>query len=390
MVAGHLTEKKGLYYIVLQYTTWEGVYKHKWIPTKLHVKGNKKRAEEMLMEARRNFVPETAPVEKDMLFADFLEKWLEINKPAVQLSTYSSYSHMVKHVVGPYFRKKKITLSGLKPMDIQNYYMQELKRVKASSILHYHVVIYKALKYAFKTDLIPSNPADKIERPRKERFIGSFYDSEEMDKLFDAVKGTGLELPVFLGAFYGLRRSEILGLKWDAIDFTRNTLTIQHTVVECNIDGKQIFVQSDSTKTKSSMRTLPLVPQFREKLLAVKQQQEENQKLCGKSYCKDYMGYVCVNEMSNLTKPSYITDTFQKILKRNSLRKIRFHDLRHTCASLLLANGISMKQIQIWLGHSTFATTADIYSHLDFSAQIESGEVMDGMYDRHDKAAANA
>ncbi|MPM05394.1 Tyrosine recombinase XerC [bioreactor metagenome] len=376
MVAGHLTEKKGLYYIVLQYPTWEGVYKHKWIPTKLHVKGNKKRAEEMLMEARRNFVPETAPVEKDMLFADFLEKWLEINKPAIQLTTYSSYSNMVKRVIGPYFRKKKITLSGLKPMDIQNYYTEELKRVKASSVLHYNVVIHKALKYAFKTDLIPSNPADKIERPRKERFTGSFYDSEEMDKLFEAVKGTRLELPVFLGAFYGLRRSEVLGLKWDAIDFSKNTLTIQHTVVECCIDGKQIFVQSDSTKTKSSMRTLPLVPQFREKLLAVKQQQEENQKLCGNSYGKDYKGYVCVNEMGDLTKPSYITDTFQKVLKRNGLRKIRFHDLRHSCASMLLRNNVPMKQIQEWLGHSDFSTTANIYAHLDYSSKISSAEAL--------------
>ncbi|MEA4920891.1 MAG: site-specific integrase [Clostridiaceae bacterium] len=126
----------------------------------------------------------------------------------------------------------------------------------------------------------------------------------------------------------------------------------------------------------AAMRTLPLVPQFREKLLAVKQQQEENQKLCGNSYCKDYKGYVCVNEMGDLTKPSYITDTFQKVLKKNDLRKIRFHDLGHSCASMLLRNNVPMKQIQEWLRHSDFSTTANIYAHLDYSSKISSAEAL--------------
>lgn len=97
--------------------------------------------------------------------------------------------------------------------------MQQLNRVKANSVIHYHAVIHRALKYAVKIDLIDVKPADKVERPKVEKFVGSFYDSGEVEKLFEAAKGTLLEIPIFLGAFYGLRRSEVLGLRWSAIDF---------------------------------------------------------------------------------------------------------------------------------------------------------------------------
>lgn len=376
MVAGHLQEKKGLFYIVLSYYDEFEKRKTKWIPTGLPIKGNKKRAEAMLMEQRRTFDPENKPVDGDILFADYMEKWLEIIKSSIQKTTYSSYSNMVKGVIAPYFRKRKITLGNLQASDIQDFYTEQLKRVKASSVIHYHANIHKALKYAFKTDLINQNPADKIERPKKERFTGSFYDSEEINQLFEAAKGDLLELPILFGAFYGLRRSEVIGLKWDAIDFVNDTIIIRHTVTTCNLDGKSVTIASDSTKTKSSMRTLPLVPAFKSKLLAHQQAQEENRRLCGRSYCKQYLDYICVDGMGNLTKPGYVTASFPAFLKNNGLRKIRYHDLRHSCASLLLANGVPMKQIQEWLGHSDFSTTANVYAHLDYNSKISSAAAL--------------
>lgn len=120
------------------------------------------------------------------------------------------------------------------------------------------LLFYRALKYAVKIDLISVNPADKVERPKADKFIGSFYDSNEVQALFEAAKGTLIEIPIFLDAFYGLRRSEALGLKWDAIDFQNNTITIRHTVTSCNLDGKHIQIAQDTTKTKSSLKTLPL------------------------------------------------------------------------------------------------------------------------------------
>ena len=330
MVAGHLSEKKGYYYAVLNYKDYTGKRKSKWVSTGLPVKGNKRRAEKILADIKRDFVPEEPKrIEANMLFSDYMESWLNIIKGSVAVPTYSSYSEIVNKNIIPYFRERKITLQGLTAKDIQAFYLHELQRVSASTVIHYHANIHKALKYAVKIDLIEVNPADKVERPKRKQYVGSFYDADEINALFEAAKGTKLELPILFGAFYGLRRSEAVGLKWDAIDFEQNTIVIRHTVTQCNVDGKKVIVASDTTKTKSSRRTLPLVPFVKERLLALKEEQAENRRLCGRSYIKEYLGYVCVNEIGDLIKPSYVTRSFSKLLQANGFRHIRFHDLRH-------------------------------------------------------------
>ena len=380
MVAGHLQEKNDFYYIVLSYKDAAGKRKTKWEATGLSVKRNKKKAEALLLERRRNFMVSTAPAEirldDDILFSDFMLKWLEVTKSSVQITTYASYQGMVERIIAPYFRKRGIKLVDLKATDLQDFYTKQLERVKANSVIHYHANIHKALKYAVKIDLIPTNPADKVERPKKNEFKGSYYSADEIHALTEIAEGTKLEIPVLLASFYGLRRSEVLGLKWDAIDFDQNTITIRHTVTSCDLDGKRVLVASDTTKTKSSMRTLPLVPFMRERLLTLKEEQQENRRLCGRSYIKDYLEYVCVNEIGDLIKPHYVTESFPKLLKAKGMRQIRYHDLRHSCASLLLANGVPMKQIQEWLGHSDFSTTANIYAHLDYASKLSSAQAM--------------
>ena len=380
MVAGHLQEKHGIYYIVLSYKDSSGKRKTKCESTGLPVKKNKKKAESLLLDRRRTFVPpqEQAeiPLDDCILFADFMIKWLEIVKSSIQITTYASYQTMIQGVIVPYFRKKDIRLADLKAVDLQEFYTKQLERVKANSVIHYHAAIHKALKYAVKIDLIPTNPADKVERPKKNEFRGNFYSAEEINLLLEVVRGTKLEIPVLMGAFYGLRRSEVLGLKWDAIDFEANTLEIRHIVTQAYLDGKKMIVQADRAKNKSSLRTLPLVPQIRDRLLELKGQQETYRKLCGRCYNKEYLGYLCVDEVGNIFRPNYISEAFSKTLKANGMRPIRFHDLRHSCASLLLANGVPMKQIQEWLGHSDFSTTANIYAHLDYSSKLSSAQAM--------------
>ena len=384
MVAGHLQEKNGMFYVVLNYRDENGKRKTPWISTNLPVKGNKKRAENFMMDVRRNFVPpnvqrieEREAMQKgDILFTDFLLKWLRVAKSTVKLTTYASYEMMATRIIIPYFETLNIKLKELTTEDIQEFYSAQLERVSANTVIHYHAVIHRALKYAVKIKTIQSNPAVNVERPRKEKFIGSFYDKKEINTLFDIIQGHPLEVAIKLAAFYGLRREEIIGLKWTAIDFENNTLTIQHTVTECNLDGKHIEVASDTAKTDSSLRTMPLVTNFRAMLLAKKEKQEHYRKLCGRSYCKEYLDYIFVNEMGERWKPRYLSDGFKKILEQNGLRRIRFHDLRHTCASLLLANNVPMKKIQEWLGRSDFSTTANIYAHLDFQSKISSAEAM--------------
>ena len=130
----------------------------------------------------------------------------------------------------------------------------------------------------------------------------------------------------------------------------------------------------------SAYRTLPLIPQIEEELLIEREKQEDLRKVMRSAYSKQYAEYICVDALGRLITPQYVSNHFQVILKANGLRKIRFHDLRHSCASLLLANNIPMKMIQDWLGHSDMATTADIYSHIDSASKLASanaiGEVL--------------
>ena len=216
MVAGHLQEKNGYFYAVLSYKDSSNKRKTKWIPTGYPVRGNKKKAEAFLTEQRKAFeIPEedVSSAAPDELFADYLERWLQIAKGTIAITTYSSYEGLLRYPLPPWFREKGVTLKGLTARHIQDFYSAQMKRVKSNTVIHYHAVIHRALKYAVKTDLIDVNPADKVDRPRKNGFQPGFYDKDEMNRLFDCVSGLLIEAPVKLAAFYGLRRSEVLGLR---------------------------------------------------------------------------------------------------------------------------------------------------------------------------------
>lgn len=395
MVAGHLRDRRGIYQIILSYTDENGKRHTPSKSTGLPVKGNKRRAEAMLQEARKEKElelerlalqkkdePPSSPSE--FMFTRFMLDWLGMMENSVDITTFSSYNIVVKNKIIPYFdtHHPGLRLTDLTPKHIQDYYTYEMKvnGVSANTVIHRHANIRKALQYAFKTGLLNSNPADRIERPRKEKFVGSIYNAEELGQLFEVVKGDPIELGVILAAFYGLRRSEVVGLRWEAIDFQKKTISINHTVAQIRVDGQAVLVEKDRTKTKSSCRTLPLVPPFEELLLRMKAQQEENRRLCGNMYCHKYEQYLYVDPMGELIKPNYITQHFPLVLKKHGLRKIRFHDLRHSCASLLYANGVSLREIQEWLGHSDISTTSNIYTHLDFSSKIASANAILDVY----------
>lgn len=379
MVSGSLTIKKGYYYVVLTWVDENEERHRKWIATGLPQKGNKRKAMEELTRLKNTFEPPKAvqDLSSDMLFTDYLRQWLDIVKVRVKIATYSSYQDMTKNIIIPYFEKKGLRLREVEARHIQQFYSEKLKTVSANSVIHYHAIIYQALKYALKTDMVTQNVAMKVDRPRKNSFQPNFLTAEEMQQMFEIIKGTKMQLPVMVAAFYGLRRGEVLGLKWDAIDFNRGTLTIKRTVTQVKIDGKYQIIEQDSAKTKSSMRTLPLVGSFKEYFEEAKKAQEFNKKVCGDSYNYDYDGYVFVNEIGERMKPDYLTTAFPEYLKRHGMKKIRFHDLRHSCASLLLVNGVPLKQIQEWLGHSDFSTTANIYAHLDYTSKISSAQAME-------------
>ncbi len=349
------------------------------------MKGNKRKAQARLEELKQAYRrPETVLEQtkaESPLFADFLREWLKVTAPTIERTTYRSYENMIDARLDPFFRERRLRLCDVEPRHIRDLHESIFQDgCNANTVIHYHAVVRKALQYAVKNELIRENAADKVDRPKKGKYLAAFYSKEELAALFEAAKDDSMSVVIQLAAYYGLRRSEVLGIRWSAVDFERGTISINHKVTEGKVDGKETLFTEDKLKTKSSFRTLPLIPAVRELLLEQKEKQERFRALFKKSYCTDYLDYVCVDEMGQLFRPNYVTDHFKLLLHRHGLRHIRFHDLRHSCASLLLSQGIAMKQIQDWLGHSTFATTADIYSHLDFNSKQESAEAISAAF----------
>ena len=379
-VTGSLQIKNKIYQAVLSYKQ-DNKWKTKWVSTKIPaIKGNKKLANAKLEEIKKQFQEEINSDNidnEDILFIDYMKKWLKMISSSVEPTTLNGYKGVVNGRMTDYFQNKKITLQNIKPKHIQEFYQYLLDEgLSGNTVKHYHANIRKALQYAMKTDIILSNPADKVDLPKIEEYKPKFYTSDEVKILLNEVIGTKLEIPVMIDCFYGFRRSEVIGLKWSAVDFENDTITINHTITQSN--GKLII--RDKTKTKSSKRSLPLEPIVKSFLLELKEKQEKNKELCGDSYNQEYLEYICVDNCGNLIRPDYVTETFLKLLKKKKLKIIRFHDLRHTCASILLKNGANMKEIQAWLGHSNYNTTANLYAHLDSSSVNNTGKVMANVF----------
>ncbi len=379
MISGNIYDRNGIYYAVISYYE-NGKRKQKSVSTKLPVKGNKRKAMEFLENLKQEY-EKKEQIEnlegESLLFVDFMTEWFKIIRPTIERATYGSYEQLYKSRIKPHFEKLNLTLSEVKPQHIQMLYDEILREgCVANTVIHYHAVIRKALAYAVKMQYIPTNPADLVTRPKKNRHIAKYYTKEETVALLEMAKDDPIYIPILLAAYYGLRRSEVLGMRWSAVDFEKKTLTVNHKVAQTREDGELVVYAEDKLKTKSSYRTLPLILFVEGELLKLKQRQEERQRVFKKSYSKEYLDYICVNEKGELFRPNYITEHFRWFLGKHGLKAICFHELRHSCASMLLAEGVPMKAIQEWLGHSNFSTTADIYSHIDFSAKLQSAEAI--------------
>ena len=383
MITGSVQINKGYYFIVFNMYDEHGKRKPEWHSTGLKVDNNerknnqiRKQAEKMLNEelvrvnAENSFSNKLNTIAKNskysnMLFSDYMLEWLENIKPKVVQSTYIGYEQVVKGRLCPYFKSKKIKLIDLRPRDIQDFINHLYKqRLKGSTIAHYTSNMNTALKEAVIAEIIPSNPMDRIESVKKEVYIPDFYTDDELIELIEVIKTQKLELPLTLGIIYGLRREEILGLTWNAIDFKNKSITIRKTVGRGKYDGVTQFLIKDIPKNKSSYRTLPMFDFITDLLKKYKEKYKSNEKIFGNTYITDYKDFICLMDNGELVKPDYVDRTFSRILKENGFRHIRLHDLRHSCATLLLRNGVPLPEIQKWLGHSNIITTQR-YSHLD-------------------------
>ncbi len=364
-MTGCLQIKKDMYYIVLN-TYENGKRKQRWISTGLSAKGNKRKAEQLLREALHEYELKSGAVTSDVTLADYVRHWLTIAQRRVDPVTYQGYEVLANDHVLPYFDALGVKLQEVTLPLLQAYFDEKAVHgrkdgkggLSARSLVLHKNILSQTLDEAVKAGLLPSNPCQFLTLPKGKRYESTFYTAEQLRTLFAAIKDEPIYPLIKVTSIYGLRRSEVLGLKWDSVDFDRGTVTIKHTVSKVTK-----AVEKDKTKNASSYRSFPLLPEAAEIFKAAKATEEENRRLFGREYQEN--DYIFKWPDGRPFSPDYVSERFSNLLKRNGLPHIRFHELRHSCASLLINQGFNLKDVQEWMGHADIKMTANIYGHLD-------------------------
>ena len=328
-MTGSLQIKNNKYYIVLNDYV-NGKRKQKWVKTELPIKGNKRKAEQLLRETLQQQEQQSGIVHSDVTFADYVRVWLSQVKRRVDEVTYQGYEILANGHILPYF-----DASGVKLQEVNRHHLQAYIDEKAASgrkngkgglsarSLRLHKnILNQTLTEAVKADLLPANPCQYVDLPSVQRYEAHYYTAQQLQELLELIRDDPLYPLVKITAIYGLRRSELLGLQWDSIDFERGLLTIRHTVTKVSKT-----VEKDKTKNASSYRSFPLLDEAREIFLQAKKEERENRRLMGKGYQEN--AYVFKWPDGRPIAPDYVTHHFPALLRKHNLPHIRFHELRH-------------------------------------------------------------
>lgn len=371
VLTGTLQIKKGRYYAVVNMPSVNGKRQQRWIATGLEVNGNKKTANRRLREILAELEEQNHQLHSGIKFWELLEMWLEASEQRMREATYRNCKFVFDAHIIPYFRQTGVKLQDLCPYHLEEYYHKKLETLSATTLHKHHSYIHSALEYARKNRLVNQNAAaDAWVPPVHKKQVGSFYTMEQLAELKEHITGDVAEVPLMLIITYGFRRSEALGLKWDAVDFEDKTISIRATVIKSGTEVK--FVED--TKSRASVRTLPMTDEFAEYLRSVQQRQAKDKEKYGNMYQDE--NYVCAAENGEVLNPNRVYERFKKIIRANGLPDIRLHDLRHTAATHLLAMGFSVKDVAYWLGHSQTSTTLDIYAHVLEGSKVDMANAL--------------
>ena len=340
------------------------------------VYGTKKDAEKVMREMLSQIDNQVFVKNNDTTLKEFMEEWFNIYIiPFKEATTTHYYRVQIERYIYPTIGNKK--LQDLKTIDIQKLYNQ--LRVKSTvsdkplapkSIRNIHMNIRAALDKAVEHELIQKNPAKKVELPKMPKYKADVYNKEEIKKLFEIVKGTDLELIMHILIFLGLRRGELIALRWRHINFEKKTVNIIDNIV--NVKRKIILKEP---KSESGKREIS-IPDSLMLLL----EKAYNDYLSRKSINKKMEDYIIFHDNGLPYTPMSMTTKIKRFLNSSELRRIRMHDLRHTSATLMLRAGISPKVAQQRLGHADFGTTMDIYSHVLEDMEQEAADKLDDIF----------
>ena len=302
-----------------------------------------------------------------MKTSDYFQEWQESRKLYLRQSTFEAeYIYFTRHLI-PYFESAAPELQDITPIIVNNYVKLKLRTLSHPSVKKHLHLIKQCLNEAVLLGYLQINPALPVRMPRSQRVVSTkyvFLTAQEAQLVLDALSDTSVYLPVALALYYGLRRSEVLGLKWDAVDFKRNTLTVRHTVV------KNLSINaSDMTKSETSCRTFQILPELLPLLRSLK--------LCNPVGSE----YLFCRADGSVLRPDSLTRSFQRELKKHKLAPMRFHDLRHSTASILFDRGWSLEDVKCWLGHADIETTSNIYLHYGRTRKILLANGIEGMFE---------
>ena len=379
-----LRDRNGIYHVVVYWInpiTKEQESKSK--STGLKIKGNKKKAEEIeeaffqeVKEKYKDAYQEDKIEKKEKIkFLDFLEQSITNSKNSIEYPTYKSYRDQ-QRIINKFFSIKNLDLEAVTVADILDFYsyLSNIRKNTNNTVIHYHALLRKTFTEAHIRKLIKENIMLEIPRPKKEKYISEVFNLKEINIFLNHIKGHQFELEMNLAIFYGFRRSELLGLRFSVIDFDNNTILVNTKITSSE---KEKLVAKQKMKNDSSYRIMPLLDSVK-KLIIQRMERIKKDKYFFKSvYTKKWEGFICVVENGELIKPGRLTRTFRKLINECGLKEIRLHDLRHSCATLLYEQDIQLKDIQMWLGHSDIQTTANIYSHFDYTRKEKTGKIIE-------------
>lgn len=361
---GHIIKRyKDSYTIVLNLgrDPASGKRKQQWVS----IKGTKKAAERHLAELLHQFDTGTFLKPGKVTLADFLERWLkEYAWPNLAPRTAEGYESIVRQHLMP--KLGNIVLTQLKPEHLQKYYAETLTngRCNGSSGLmqttvnHHHTYLHRALKMALTWGLISRNPADAVTAPRVQRSEMKTMDEDEVKAFLDLARKTPYYALFYLALFTGMRRSELLALRWCDIDLLMGEISVTRSLHHL-LDGSVIFRQP---KTAKGRRQVALPPSATSVIREQKEKRTLECMMLGFSLQEDALVFSRFDGKPLL--PDTVSNAWRKIVKRAGLKHFRLHDARHTHASLLLKQNVHPKIVQERLGHATISTTLDLYSHV--------------------------
>jgi integrase len=331
----------------------------------------RKEVQEKLKIALREQQQGTLVTAQQQKLEQFLSDWLEnTQKHSVRPRTYERYEEIVRlHIIpvlGRYYLHK------LTPQHVQAFYTKKINEgLSAATVASFHNMLHKALDTAVKWNLIARNVCDLVSPPRAKRFEIQPLTLEQVQKLLGVAQGHYMEALFKLALVTGMRRGELMGLKWQDINFATSTLQVRRilTRVPSKMEGKG-YVESEP-KTQKSRRSLIVAPFALEALEQHRIRQLEAKVKVGRLWQEhDYV--FCTSVGTHLNPTRDMLDQLKALLKKAELPEIRFHDLRHSAATLLLSQGVHPKVVQEILGHSNISMTMDVYSHVLPSMQQDA------------------